>query len=430
VAARLGFPGGPLIRPHGRRDYPVLVAGRKAIGFFASGQIKRVAAGGGDVLPICDLPRGAVANGAAWSRDGFIIFNAGRGPLLRVPATGGIATALTSLSKGEEAHEWPQLLPGGREVLYFAKAPQGAPENAIYIQNLASGKRDRVIQSFTRALWSPPGYLLFTRGESLLAQAIESRSHQLQGEAVTLAEDVLTNEANGRSTVAASENGMLVYRTSGGRDRQIAWHDRNGKSVAIAAKPGPYRSLALSPDGKTLAVLSRISTSNVDLWTIDLASGAMTEMTRNDRLEPSNPPVWSPDSQSVGVSPRGGGIEVVTVASAKTRVLTKDALYVQDWSPDRRSILCTDVMSRRVLLVPIDQPEEPRDILATSYPQWGFHYSPGGAAVVFISLESSDTAYTSRPFRLSRKSAECRWAPGPFPSGAQTEGCPTVRASN
>jgi hypothetical protein len=223
---------------------------------------------------------------------------------------------------------------------------------------------------------------------------------------------------------------MLVYRTSGGRDRQIAWHDRNGKSVAIAAKPGPYRSLALSPDGKTLAVLSRISTSNVDLWTIDLASGAMTEMTRNDRLEPSNPPVWSPDSQSVGVSPRGGGIEVVTVASAKTRVLTKDALYVQDWSPDRRSILCTDVMSRRVLLVPIDQPEEPRDILATSYPQWGFHYSPGGAAVVFIYQESSDTAYTTRPFRLSRKSAECRWAPGPFPSGAQTEGCPTVRASN
>jgi hypothetical protein len=46
------------------------------------------------------------------------------------------------------------------------------------------------------------------------------------------------------------------------------------------------------------------------------------------------------------------------VASAKTRVLSKDALYVQDWSPDGRSILCTDVMVRWVLLVPIDQPEE------------------------------------------------------------------------
>jgi hypothetical protein len=50
--------------------------------------------------------------------------------------------------------------------------------------------------------------------------------------------------------------------------------------------------------------------------------------------------------------------EVITVASAKTRVLSKDALYVQDWSPDGRSILCTDVMVRWVLLVPIDQPEE------------------------------------------------------------------------
>jgi hypothetical protein len=288
------------------------------------------------------------------------------------------------------------LLPGERELLYFAKAPQGSPENAIYIQNLASGKRDRIIQSGTRALWSPPGYLLFTQDQNLMAQPLNLSSHRLSGQPVTIAKDVSVNEPNGRSTIAASLNGVLAYRSSLGLDRRLVWHDRNGKAISTVARAGPHRQPVLSPNGATLAILSGSSSSSQDLWTIDLASGATTELTFDRHLDPNNFPVWSPDSRSVAVSPQGGGIEVVTVASADVRVLSKDPIVVQDWSPDGRSILCTDIQEHHVLLAPVDRPQEPKTIITSPLAQWGFHFAPGGAAVVYITSESGDqSAYVA-----------------------------------
>ncbi len=360
----------------------------RSIGFFTRDQIKRVDIGGGAVFTVCDLPTGQHGAGAAWSKDGFIVFASDSGPLMRVPAIGGIPSALTSLSKGEQSHEWPQLLPDGRHVLYLSKALAGAAGNAVYVQDLASGTRVRVLQSFTRAVWSPPGYLLFTKGEKLYAQPMDSRSYQLQSEPVALAEAVVTNELLGNSSVAASENGVLVYLASGGGNLQAAWHDRSGKVLGAAGKPGPYGSLALSPDDKTLAVLSGNTAGRADLWTIDLASGATTAMTREGNLEQTDLPVWSPDSRRVAVSPRGGGIELITVASGKAEPLSKEAWYVQAWSPDGRSILCTDIGSHRAMLVPLAEPAAPQSIRTTSYLEYSFHFSPDGTYVAYVSNET------------------------------------------
>ena len=391
----------------------------RSIGFFTKDQIKRVAIDGGAVFTVCSLPNGRGDDGAAWSKDGSIVFGSGSGPLMRVPATGGVPSALTSLSKDEQSHHWPQLLPDGRHVLYLSMALPGAGANAVYVQDLASGSRARVIESDTRAIWSPPGFLLFTRGAALFAQPLDSRSFQLQGEPTLLGENVLTNETNGRSTVSASENGMLIYRVFPSGDRQIAWHDDHGRVLSAVGKPGPYRSLGLSPDEKTLAVLSGVDigkAAKVDLWAVDLASGAMTALTRDGNLEPTNLPVWSPDSQTVAVSPRGGGIESIAVASGRTQTLSREKLLVQAWSPDGRSILCTDVPNHLVALVSLAQPDKPQEIRTTPYQEYAFHLSPDGTHVVYVSTEAEASGIYVASFPSFAEKRKVSLGPGRFPT--------------
>src|ERR1019366_8128663 len=120
----------------------------RQIGFFAAGKLKRVAVSGGSVQTICDVSKsastGTFGDGGTWNREGVIVFAAYGAtvgtPLMRVPAAGGVPTAVTSLEKDEMWHSWPQFLPDGRHLLYFA-VNQEAGNGAIYVQELGSAKR-------------------------------------------------------------------------------------------------------------------------------------------------------------------------------------------------------------------------------------------------------------------------------------------------
>ena len=57
--------------------------------------------------------------GGTWNTDGVIVFapsaNAG---LMRVSATGGAATAVTTLGSGQQSHDFPHFLPDGRRFTF------------------------------------------------------------------------------------------------------------------------------------------------------------------------------------------------------------------------------------------------------------------------------------------------------------------------
>src|SRR5450432_442913 len=105
--------------------FPFWSPDSQSIGFFADEKLKRVAVSGGSVQTICDVSksatRGAGGEGGTWSQEGVIVFGGHRGtPLMRVPAVGGVPTAVTALEKDELWHGWPQFLPDGRHLMYFA----------------------------------------------------------------------------------------------------------------------------------------------------------------------------------------------------------------------------------------------------------------------------------------------------------------------
>src|SRR4029450_11187710 len=88
--------------------------------------------------------------------------------------------------------------------------------------------------------------------------------------------------------------------------RQLTMYDREGKVLSRIGQPGFYNQPNLSPDGTRAVVMRNDPQSgNVDIWTIDLASGTGTPIT-ND-VYPQNAPIWSPDGKQVAyVSTKDG----------------------------------------------------------------------------------------------------------------------------
>ena len=388
------------------------------IGFFAEDKLKRVAVSGGSVQTLCEVSR--TTDGGTWNQEGVIVFAtygpAARAPLMRVPAAGGVPTAVTALQKDEIWHSWPQFLPDGRHLLYFAVNKEAA-NGAIYVQELGSTKRVLVLKNTTRGVWAPPGYLLFVREGTLFAQRMDAKTFQLEGEPLAVAQDVAFNERNGRNAVAVSQNGVLAYRSSAsGRIRQLTWYNRKGKPLGTAGKPGEFMNPSLSPDEKSVAVLVGPS-GKIDIWVMDLASGVMTRMTRDSRVSIASTPVWSPDSQRLAVTQVTTGIQEVALASGKVTPLAKEGLGVQGWSPDGSSILC--IAGSRVSLLLLAGGARPQTILDTPYRKGDFRFSPDGQYAVYVSNESGQDEIYAASFPTFAAKRKISSGGGRFPVWAK-----------
>src|SRR4030095_10250955 len=133
---------------------------------------------------------------SSWNRDGTIVF--ANGVLRRVSASAGEAEAITELDRslGEVYHAVPWFLPDGRHFLYHAWSTK--PENrAIYIGSLDSKARTRLMVSESKAIYSPPGFLLFLSAQTLMARPFDANRLEFTGEAVPLVENIAYDVAQG-----------------------------------------------------------------------------------------------------------------------------------------------------------------------------------------------------------------------------------------
>jgi Tol biopolymer transport system component len=371
-------------------NFPFWSPDGQFIGYFADQKLKKIPAAGGVAQTICDVENSSVlrGDGATWSQDDIILFSPARGPLRRVAATGGPSSPATALDagRGEIAHTWPQFLPDGKHILYLARTPQG---NSVYVQELGSTARTEVLKNATRAVFAPPGYLLWVRERTLMAQRLDLASLKLLGEPVPLAEDVNENPTNGRSAFAVSSNRLLVYR--GGlvaTMRQLSWYDRTGKRIGAVGEAGEFLRVALAPDEKRAAVTrANGSLSNANTWIMDMATGALTRATF-DPNQGEMDPVWSPDSKQIAIR-TGSGLARLTVATGVVEPIPSGgAVFAMDWSPDGRNLLCLDATLSKPFLLPLDGSGPPRTITETPFLKMDFRFSPDGKLAAYSSEES------------------------------------------
>ena len=279
--------------------FPFWSADSRYVGFFAAGKLNKLDASGGPPQALCDA---AAGRGGTWSNAATIVFAPDTtSGLARVDAAGGTRVALTTPDAKETSHRWPDFLPDGNHFLYFAHGATTA-DSAIYVGALDSKDRDKdrklLLHNDSNAIYAAPGYLLFVRDNTLVAQPFNLRSLALEGEAKPVADHVAVNTDTWRSILTASANGELLYQHgAAGGGSQLVWYDASRKQgEPVLPETAAYYQPALSPDASKLAFM--LETNGVaDIWVLDLARHTRTRITFGPQY--SNWPVWWPDGKSI-----------------------------------------------------------------------------------------------------------------------------------
>jgi eukaryotic-like serine/threonine-protein kinase len=326
--------------------YPFWSADGRSLAFFADAQLRKLEISGGPVQTICDAPSG---RGGTWNKDGVIVLapetTAG---LFRVPASGGTPTRISILdtSRGEGSLRWPVFLPDGKHFLYLSANFTGQKgANAIFVGSLDSNEKRFVVESTANAAYAAPGYLLFYKDRTLLAQPFDLKDLTLTGEATVILPEVQFLPQVKRAVFAVSDQGLLVAQSgSEAALSQLVWFDRKGNAAGTVGKPDVYGNVFLAPDGKSVATdKTDMASLNIDVWTHELQRDGGKRLTFDPSIDAV--PIWSPDAtRLVFASNRQTyfGLYVKNSDGAndeKNIVQGEVGNFPSDWSRDGKYIL-------------------------------------------------------------------------------------------
>jgi Tol biopolymer transport system component len=391
----------------------------RSLGFFASGQLKRIDFAGGSAQALATVLN---ARGGRWAPDGTILFAPTiTGPLFRIPATGGKAVAVTTLDK-QIGHRFPQFLPGGRQFLFHALGTPGT--GGIYLGSLDGPEMTRLTAADAAGVYAPGGLLLFVQAGTLLAQRLDIEQRALVGNPVTVADPVGVDGFTGAVAVSVSATGPVAYRAGGASRRQLTWFDRSGKALGVVGAPDENNLLAprVSPDGRRVAA-HRTVQGNVDIWLLD--ADRTTRFTFDAALD--RYPVWSPDGgRIVFDSNRKGSRDLYQTPSSSAgseELLLESAQSPSDWSVDGRFISYLRVDSQTagdLWMLPLQGDRKPLAFLKTVYDERRGVLSPDGRWVAYHSNASGSYEVYVRSFPgpggewpvSTTGGLYPRWAPG------------------
>jgi Tol biopolymer transport system component len=373
-----------------------------AIGFFAGGKLKTIDASGGPVRVLSDEGGGY---GGTWNRDGVIVFAPTlSGRLFKVPSAGGQPTSVTTVnaSRNENAHRFPAFLPDGRHFLYFA-----SPSNTIWVASLDSNDTTKLVDSDSQAQYVEPGFLMFVRQGTLLAQPFDATHLKLSGNAVPVADHLAADQTARYASFSASDNGVLTFRPgSSSPQTQLTWIGRNGTRLGAVGEPGLYRNPVLSPDGARVALeMTDRQSGTQDIWLMELNRDVLSRFT----FHPANDiyPVWSPDSSRIIFgSDRLTGLvfnlyqKVANGGDEETRLVNlNEEMAPYSWSSDGRYIMFRrGLANQRDIGILSLADRSARAFLPPRPNQNGAFVSPDGRWVAYQSVESGQVEVYVRTF--------------------------------
>ena len=306
--------------------YPFWAPNSRTIAYYAQGKLMRVDVDGSAQQVICDAATGGW--GGSWNNDDVIIAGlTDPGPIQRVSARGGdLPTPVTTVRPGENDHDWPQFLPDGRHFLYIAWSSDFTGTGTASIASIDSTDQVNVLKDLEDpASYAAPGFVLFIRSGSLMAQRLDVKTLALQGDAAVLA-------SRAASPITASGNGAITFTTSMGKNRgqlsRLVSVNADGADERTLVEPGFNRDPALSPDGTQLAYAKRESARGTsDVYIRDLATGHERRLTFDPADDRS--PIWSPNGEEVVFNssrqPAGVYRRKASGAGEETLVTAKDA---------------------------------------------------------------------------------------------------------
>ena len=394
------------------------------VGFIVDDTLKRVDTTGGPPETVASVPTAAPRSGT-WNRHGDIVLGSwgggSGGPMWRVPAAGGAATAVTQvdLSRGEFVHTWPSFLPDGKSFLYFRSGPPDV--EGMYVGSLdvdaANQSRQRILATGVPAVFAN-GHLFFPRAGTLMAQPFDARRLEPDGLPVPVAQDVgITWYSTGMFSV--SDEGVIVYRTAPASGTfQLTWVDRQGKTLGTFGPPGTDGRVVLSPDGKRAVAKDAPYNVPGDLWMLDLVSGRRTRFTFSKNVY--SPAVWSPDGARIAYSAGRLGDTIYEKPASglgDEQVLLKEPglrHFPTSWSRDGFLLYHTENAPNTGydLWALSLSDRKPHLMLGQAFNEWAGVFSPDMRWVAYVSLETGAGGVYVRPFRVSEQTGQPSFGAG------------------
>ncbi len=335
----------------------------QSVAFFSPAEraLKRLPLAGGAPVTICPAPDPLY--GISWDEHDVVFGQTGKG-ILRVSANGGTPEVIVPVGADQIATA-PQMLPGGRAVLFtLKKAVEDWDKAQVVVQTLDTGARKRLIDGGTEGRYLPTGHLVFAVGGVLVAAPFDPRRLEITGASVPVVEGVrrggFTGGAPGSVQFAYSASGTLVYlpgpANPAGGDWDLALFDSKGTVHRLNLPPGSYRSPRASPDGKSIAFATEDDKEAV-VWVYEVAgTSPMRRLTFDGK---NRAPIWSPDGQWIAFqSDREGDLAIFRQradgSSRAAERLTKPeagaAHSPQAWSPDGAHMLVAAQRERQYTL--------------------------------------------------------------------------------
>ena len=373
------------------------------LGFFSGGKLKKISVNGGlaQVLTDAVLPRGA-----SWGSEGFIAFApSGASVLQQVSGNGGTSQPLTHMVKGDASQRWPEVLPGGKAVLFTNGATVANWLNGqVAAESLGTGEQRILIRGGAQPRYAGTGHLIFAQGATLMAAPFDPPLLAITGGAVPVVEGVRQSSSSGAAQYSFSATGSLVYVPGAvqGEQRKLVWVTRDGAEQPVAAPPHVYRGVRLSPDKRHVA--TAIDEEETQVWQYDLSRGTLTRLTFGGNV--GSNPVWTPDGKRMAFTSNRDGpiniyLQLADGSGGPERLTTSDHINTpMSWSPDGQTLAFIEINPNTGydiwMLRLSDRKIQP--FLKTSFNESAPRFSPDGHWLAYISDDSGRYEVYVQPY--------------------------------
>ena len=406
----------PLVGTEGART-PFFSPDAKWVAFFADAKLKKVPVTGGAVVTLADAPE---PRGGSWDEDGTIVFApTHRTGLVRVSAAGGPAQEVTTLTDGEITHRFPQVLPGGKAVLYTASTEMNIADGAsVVVQPLPSGKRLIVKRGGYFGRYLASGHIVYLQDDTLFAMPFAGRRLEVTGVAGRMTAAVQSNSARGSAQLTVSQAGSIAYLQ--GRNtfaaRPMAWLDRTGAMAPLRTVPVTWANAVFSPDGSRIALDIRAE-GHSDIWIYEWARDRLTRLTTEVSNEEH--PVWTPDGERIAYrsyrsSTDPSGVSIVWkradgAGHAQVLVRGTGMLRPSSWHPTEKVLAYVATMPRTgvdVMALPVSgdetggwQPGQPTALVNGAAREFEPAFSPDGRWLAYTPTSPDSNRFTYGRFQ-------------------------------
>jgi hypothetical protein len=288
----------------------------------------------------------------------------------------------------------------------------GGKPGEVRVGSLDSQETTPVVQAYSRALYAEPGYLLFVREGSLLAQAFDLRTLSVTGSRSVVAQDLLYFRDLGQADFSVSHTGVLAYQ-AGATASRLIWYRRDGIEAGQVGEPDDFFFLRLAPDGHQVAVdVMDRRAGTTDIRVYDLARGDQaTAVTSDPTIDWA--PIFSPDGQQIAfASARRGAphlhVKRITDPGHGEELLPPSAgvQFVYDWAkgPPGPFIVYSDQSPNTgadLMSVPLSGSRMPQPLVQTAADEMDGRVSAEGKWLAYVSNESGRSEVYVRALRGS-----------------------------